>query len=210
MSDFIIFDVETIVREIPQNIAEAKMKSLRSRFVKEEVIQRNFEEWKTDTWVFQPGGSQPIAVGVCIETTGIDPLYDVKTSDDEVELARWFGEILKANPLHKLVGFNVKKFDLPQLIVSIAKANVALNQRFGRYDIIDLMKEPYGHDVGMFSLEYYATMFGLPVHDGDGSMVAKWWEEDRKDNGTRVKEYCMRDVHLTKQVFDKLRLFHKF
>lgn len=210
MSDFIIFDVETVVRDIPQNIADAKMKNLRGRFVKEEVIQKNFEEWKNDTWAFQPGGSRPIAVGVCIETMGSDTLFDVKASDDEGGLARWFGEILKANPLHKLVGFNIKKFDLPQLVVSMAKANILINQRFGRYDVIDLMKEPWGHDCGFFSLEYYATMFGLPVHEGDGSMVAGWWEEDKKDGGTRVKDYCLQDVQLTKHVFDKFRLFHKF
>jgi hypothetical protein len=209
MTDYIIFDIETVVREIPPAIAEAKMKKLRNRFVKEDVIQENFEEWKSDTWAFQPGGSKPIAIGVGIE--GVDGvLFEAMASDDEVELATWFLKILKTFPLHKLVGFNVKKFDLPQLMVSMAKANVAINQRYGRYDVIDLMKEPYGHDVGMFSLDYYATIFGLPTHEEDGSMVAGMWEEDKKDGGTRVKDYCLKDVQLTKSLFDVFRLFHKF
>lgn len=210
MTDYIIFDIETVVRDVPPNIAEAKMKSLRNRFVKEEVIQKNFDEWKSDTWMFQPGGSKPIALGVYVESERAAPFYESWASDDELELAMHFLAAIDSFPLAKLVGFNIKKFDLPQLMVSIAKASIFPPSRFGRYDIIDLMKEPYGYDVGMFSLDYYATIFGLPTHEEDGSMVASMWAEDKKDGGTRVKDYCLKDVQLTKALFDKYRLFHKF
>lgn len=207
MTDYIIFDIETVEREVPLSIAEAKRKSLRNRFVKEEVIQKNFDEWKAESWKFQPGGSRPIAIGVHSTRTNIS---EVETGESEDELAAFFCDKILQNEGAKLVGFNIKKFDLPQLLVSASKMGICTRLNLGRYDIIDLMKEPYGHDVGMYSLDYYATIFGLPTHEEDGSMVAGMWEQDKKDGGTRVKDYCLKDVQLTKALFDTYRLFHKF
>lgn len=213
---YIVIDIETVPRTIPDEILAWKKKKLEEKYVKPETVASHLADWVDNGWIFQPGGSRPVVVGLF---DSISNHAVALCSDDEVELgtmvADYFTRIHEATPMAemiKLVGFNLLSFDLPQLMATIQKANVEIDPpgKFGRYDIIDLINQPFGYNAGMYSLEYYGHAYGLGHKSGDGKSVLENWKADLADGGSRVKDYCLKDVEITNSLFKMYSRFYRF
>lgn len=206
----IVFDIETIPRAIPESFLLKKKQKLEEEYAKPETVEKHLEDWKANKWCFQPGASQPICIGLYPDKGPLAVFANTDETRLAADLLEWFWELARVHGHtgHKLVGFNIKKFDLPQLMFSVAKLGKKLPVTFGKWDYIDLMKEPYGYDTGPYSLAYYAEMFGLEGKLMDGGQVTEVW-----DNGKgidKIKAYCGQDVMITHALFEKFKLIHRF
>lgn len=204
--NYLVFDLETIVRPIPESIKSDLESKIKAKYKTEEVVAKHLEGIEED-WKWMPGAQKPICA--CFYDFNLDT-YSGLQSDNEVEIAEFFLDQFGELPYTKLVGFNIKKFDIPNLIVSLSKTTRSLDHRLGRYDFIDLMKEPHGYDVGMYSLSYYASIFGLQSKSGTGGDVEEMYRLDRGNGTTQVKDYCLGDVRITKELFEIYSKLHKF
>lgn len=99
-------------------------------------------------------------------------------------------QILKETSL--LIGFNIKHFDLPVL---------APYMSFGVNDIpiLDLMDGIEQHLGFRVSLDNLSRCTLGASKSGMGLEAIQWWREGKKD---KVKEYCLQDVRLTRDLYE--------
>jgi DEAD/DEAH box helicase domain-containing protein len=91
-----------------------------------------------------------------------------------------------------LIGFNIKHFDLPVL-----EPHVKIN--LGLLTVLDLMSDVeknLGFRVSLDNLSRATLGVGKI---GMGLEAIDWWREGKKD---KVKEYCIQDVRLTRDLYE--------
>ena len=107
----------------------------------------------------------------------------------ENELSRMENHLLDCK---LIVGFNVKRFDLPVLqpyfTVDIEKLPV--------FDILDDLTQRIGHRVSLDSVAQATLNVGKTAHGLDAIRFF------REGNWEKLKSYCENDVKITKDVFD--------
>ncbi len=107
----------------------------------------------------------------------------------ENELSRMENHLLDAK---LIVGFNVKRFDLPVLqpyfTVNIDKLPV--------FDMLDDLTQRLGHRVSLDSVAQATLNVGKTAHGLDAIRFF------REGNWDKLKSYCENDVKITKEVFD--------
>lgn len=213
MNKYLVIDCETLPRPIPPGIYKDKMEKLKDRFTTPSVIEKNAKEWAEESAFFQPGLSQVIAIGACDPDSGNVEVFCDENEQKVLNLfATYYIDFVRRNANVfsnvSLVGFNIKGFDLPQMMVNLGslKPEYKLNRR----RIIDLMDEPFGRSTNKYSLNYYLEIFGLPLKEGSGKDVLKNWELDKADKGTRVADYCRSDTYKTAALFNRYREFWNF
>jgi len=152
-----------------------------------------------------------LCISYAISTGPVKGLID----DDEEALMIRFEEMLLAEDdaifkrSNVLVGHNAMSFDFPYLFLRAAK--------YGRTNLMALFSVPnpweFFRDTmkmfcmtdrkGMVSLARACAFFGVAgvKDDMDGSMV---YDEYLKGNGQGILEYCMRDVHNLRFLYQKL------
>lgn len=135
--------------------------------------------------------------------------------DDEEALMTRFEEALLAEDSaifqrsNRLVGHNAMNFDFPYLFLRAAK--------YGRTGLMALFSVPNPWEFfidtmkmfcmtdrkGMVSLARACAFFNIEgvKDDIDGSMV---YDEYLAGNGTKIMNYCMRDVHNLRLLYQKL------
>ncbi len=137
----------------------------------EEVGGRNFGE---------------LGVSVCCIYTYEDNQYRHFL---ENELSRMENHLLDAK---LIVGFNVKRFDLPVLqpyfTVNIENLPV--------FDLLDDLTQRLGHRVSLDSVAQATLNVGKTAHGLDAIRFF------REGNWDKLKSYCENDVKITKEVFD--------
>lgn len=220
-------DIETLERPIPEYLLTEKQeyyqKKAEGRYKKPEVIEAHattdLEAWKAN-WKFTRRGAQVLCVGVAeIDHDGVcwDSIGAVVDSD-EAELCRMTYELLTELRPQKIVTYNGFRFDLPILLTMFARHNRIMPGSLGKWDYIDLMKagfEAFASE--SMKLDDMAELYGVEVPgdafpvpgfpNPDGSQVAAMWEQDKLDNGTRVKNYCLQDVWKTAHIAHKVNSF---
>lgn len=152
-----------------------------------------------------------LCISYAIEKGPVKGLID----DDEEALINRFEEMLLAedNTIFKranvLVGHNAMNFDFPYLFLRAAKyRNSNIKSLFSVPNpwefFRDTMKMFCSTDrKGMVSLARACSFFGIEgiKDDMDGSMV---YDEYLAGNGTKIMEYCMRDVDNLRKLFFRL------
>lgn len=91
-----------------------------------------------------------------------------------------------------LIGFNIKHFDIPVL-----QPHIKFD--LGRFDVLDLMDEVergLGFRVSLDNLSRATLGIGK---SGMGLEAIDWWRDGLKD---KVKEYCLQDVRLTRDLYE--------
>ena len=94
-----------------------------------------------------------------------------------------------------LVGFNSDGFDIPLL-------NRYYPGDLTRIRSLDLLSEVYRALGRRIRLESLAQATLKKGKSGDGLKAVEWWQEGRFD---KVREYCIEDVRITKELFDYAR-----
>lgn len=121
-------------------------------------------------------------------------------------LRQWWAALNDFQRQPKLVGFNIKAFDLPFLIRRSWRHRLTPPYwlRQGRYwnDLIVDLREVWqlGDSRAHGSLAAISRHLGLGDKAGNGADFSNLWQTDRE----AAINYCLRDVQLTQQVADIL------
>ncbi len=127
-----------------------------------------------------------LGVSVCCIYTYKDDQYQTFL---ETELGRMENYFLDA-PL--LVGFNIRRFDLPVL-----KPYFSVNvETLPVFDILEDLTARLGHRVSLDSVAQATLNIGKSAH---GLEAIRFFREERWEE---LKAYCQNDVKITKEVFD--------
>lgn len=134
--------------------------------------------------------------------TGFDPagleialvaIHDSETDDYKCFLAPELPQLWKI--LEKtdiLVGYNSDHFDIPLL-------NKYYPGDLSRIRSVDLMKDIYSAVGRRLRLDAVAEGTLGEKKIGDGAQSLRWWKAGEID---KVRDYCKKDVELTKKIFD--------
>lgn len=98
-----------------------------------------------------------------------------------------------------LVGYNSDHFDIPIL-------NRFYPGDLSRLKSIDLLKDVKKTLGRRLKLESLAQATLGRGKLGDGLQAMKWWKEGQVE---RVREYCLEDVRITKEIFEYARTYKK-
>lgn len=150
--------------------------------------------------------SRVVAIGVA---TANEKTCVVADGDfvSERDLIEWFNRKCTSCPDARLVGYNIKNFDIPFLRTRSAKLGVAcrLPQRnsIRIVDLYDLMGGKWQTDVSSGSLSELAWyLYGQKKETGDGGQVATWFANGEFD---KIRNHCQEDVRLCERIFREFK-----
>jgi uncharacterized protein YprB with RNaseH-like and TPR domain len=108
----------------------------------------------------------------------------------------------KAHPAGRIVGFNIKDFDLPFLVTRSFMHEVEI-MPFKLSEIIDLREKlaayKFGHIRG--KLKEFGEALGIEILEKDGSWIA---EACFKGEFKKIGEYLEKDLEITHAVMERL------
>jgi len=143
---------------------------------------------ETANWMSDVGSSDPADLTIAIVAIH-DSETDQYSSFLEHELsALW--KILERTDM--LVGYNSDHFDIPLL-------NKYYPGDLTHIKSLDLLQEIHGSLGRRLKLDTIAEATLGQKKIADGLQSLKWWKAGEVD---KVREYCIKDVELTKRVFD--------
>ncbi|MFH0970637.1 MAG: ribonuclease H-like domain-containing protein [Candidatus Diapherotrites archaeon] len=153
--------------------------------------------------LLNPIDSHIVAIGLQKNVERPQILY----GEDEKGLLEAFWTALAnekaGNNAYRLVGFNVKDFDLPFLVTRSFIRGVKI-QPFLLKDVVDIREQlsvfKYGHTRG--KLKEYATLIGITILDDiEGSKVAETYWDGKHD---LLKEYLAKDLEITQKLHQRM------
>lgn len=124
---------------------------------------------------------------------------------DEADILNKFWKVIQ--PEDVFIGFNLLNFDLLFIrqrswVLGVRPSRKLDLKRFYTTDLIDLMQLWTNWGAQKFvSLGAVAEVLGCGAKNGQGSMVAQWWQEGKADE---IAAYCSNDVRVTYLVFLRL------
>ncbi len=125
-----------------------------------------------------------------ISVVGIyDSLTDSYQAFEKWELGKLWPILEKTDVL---VGYNSDHFDIPVL-------NRFYPGELGHIKSVDLLKEIKNTVGRRFKLDNVAQATLGRGKSGDGMQAFEWWRAGERE---KVKEYCLDDVRITKEIFD--------
>ena len=143
---------------------------------------------ETANWMDETGSGDPADLTIAL--VGIhDSETDTYSSYLEHELSQLW-KILERTDV--LVGFNSDHFDIPLL-------NKYYPGDLTRIKSLDLLQEVYRSLGRRLKLDTLAEATLGERKSADGLQSLKWWRQGEVD---KVREYCQKDVELTKRLFD--------
>ncbi len=143
---------------------------------------------ETATWFNETGGSDPADLEIAL--VGIhDSETDSYSSYLEPELPKLWPILERCD---MLVGYNSDHFDVPLL-------NKYYPGDLTRVKSLDLMNEVYNALGKRLRLDAIGEGTLGEGKSGDGSKSLQWW---RAGDIEKVRAYCLKDVELTKRIFD--------
>ncbi|KKW19864.1 MAG: DEAD/DEAH box helicase domain protein [Parcubacteria group bacterium GW2011_GWA2_51_10] len=143
---------------------------------------------ETSNWMSDVGSYDPADLSIALVAVH-DSQNDTYECFLENELPRLW-KILEGTDV--LVGYNSDHFDIPLL-------NKYYPGDLSRIKSVDLMREIYTVLGRRLRLDAVAEGTLGERKSGDGAQSLEWWKAGEID---KVKEYCKRDVELTKKIFD--------
>ena len=167
---------------------------------KDDYLKRSEEERLK---LLNPIDSKIIAVGVKVNKEKALTFMD---ESEKVILEGFWGrvkEFKKSHPAGKLVGFNVKSFDLPFLVTRSLVCNVRIIP-FNLRDVVDLRElvSAYRFGATRGKLKEFAKFLGLDVIEGmDGGLVAiEYWN----NNLDKIRVYLEKDLEITEALHKRI------
>lgn len=210
----IIFDIETgplPASELvipPFDPSQVKLGNIKNPDLIAEKIQKAEETHAADyikNAALDALSGRVLCIGYRIERD--IPAVLCSDIDGEAEmLKQWWKAITTFDRQPRLIGFNIKAFDLPFLIRRSWKHRIEVPYwlRGGRYwnDLIVDLRDVWqlGDNRAHGSLASISRHLGLGEKAGNGAMFSELWQTDRE----AAINYCLRDVQLTQQIADIL------
>jgi DNA polymerase elongation subunit (family B) len=210
----IIFDIETGALPFGElvipafNPADVKLGNTRDPDKIAERIRQAEENHVSDyikNAALDAMSGQVLCIGYRLERD--EPAILSSDADGEAAMLRQWWELLNTwERQPRLIGFNVKSFDLPFLIKRSWKHRITVPYwiRHGRYwnDLIVDLREVWqlGDNRAHGSLGAISRHLGLGEKSGSGADFANLWKTNRQ----AAIDYCLQDVKLTQQVADVL------
>ena len=210
----IIFDIETSALPFGElaipafNPADVKLGNTKDPDKIAERIRQAEENHVTDyikNAALDALSGQVLCIGYRLERD--EPAILSSDADGEAAMLRQWWELLNTwERQPRLIGFNVKSFDLPFLIKRSWKHRITPPYwiRNGRYwnDLIVDLREVWqlGDNRAHGSLGAISRHLGLGEKTGNGADFANLWKTNRQ----AAIDYCLQDVKLTQQVADVL------
>lgn len=142
---------------------------------------------ETANWMSETGTSNPADLTIAL--VGIHDSETGYQSFLENELAKLWKIIEHAD---MLVGYNSDHFDIPLL-------NKYYPGDLTRIKSLDLMQEVYAVLGRRLKLDAIAEGTIGEGKSADGMQSLKWWRQGEIE---KVREYCLKDVELTRKIFD--------
>lgn len=198
----LIFDIETLAIPVPDSTKAEWRKEIAEEYVKEDTILKKLEA-KIERAKYDFDGCRPIALSACLILGGGEKVFSSIVHEDSTEVAKHFHALCQDYAPVKLVGYNIKGFDLPILYRWMALADLKFRTKIGRYDIIDLMDHVSGFGKKV-SLDRACTAYGIKCSEYDGSFVDPWY---RAKDWHRIEAYCVADVQCTLELYEALTRF---
>jgi DNA polymerase elongation subunit (family B) len=210
----IIFDIETSALPFGElaipafNPADVKLGNTRDPDKIAERIRQAEENHVTDyirNAALDALSGQVLCIGYRLERD--EPAILSSDADGEAAMLRQWWELLNTwERQPRLIGFNIKAFDLPFLIKRSWKHRITPPYwiRHGRYwnDLVVDLREVWqlGDNRAHGSLGAISRHLGLGEKTGNGADFANLWKTNRQ----AAIDYCLQDVKLTQQVADVL------
>jgi DNA polymerase elongation subunit (family B) len=210
----IVFDIETGALPFGElvipafNPADVKLGNTKDPDKIAERIRQAEENHVTDyikNAALDALSGQVLCIGYLLDRN--EPAILSSDADGEAAMLRQWWELLDAWERHtRIIGFNIKAFDLPFLIKRSWKHRVTVPYwiRNGRYwnDLIVDLREVWqlGDNRAHGSLGAISRHLGLGEKTGNGADFANLWKTNRQ----AAIDYCLQDVKLTQQVADVL------
>ncbi len=143
---------------------------------------------ETANWMDETGSGNPADLKIAV--VGIhDSATDKYACYLEHELPQLWN-ILERTDM--LVGYNSEHFDIPLL-------NKYYPGDLTHIKSLDLMQEVYRSLGRRLKLDTLAEATLGERKSGDGLQSLRWWKQGEVE---KVKQYCQKDVELTKRIFD--------
>ena len=206
----IVFDIETgplplAELVIPPFVAsEVKLGNIKNPDLIAEKIQRAEETHVSDyirSAALSAMSGQVLCIGYSIGNE--EPQVLCADTDGEAAMLQQFWSLINTEDRQpNLLGFNIKRFDLPFLVRRSWKHKVQVPYwlRNGRYwsELIVDIREVWqlGDSQAQGSLGAITQFLGLGGKSGDGAKFSELWQSDRP----AAIAYCLKDVSLTRDV----------
>ena len=210
----IIFDIETGPLPVDQlhippfNPADVKLGNIKNPDLIAEKIQKAEESHTADyirNAALDALSGQVLCIGYRFQHD--KPAVLCSDADGEAVMLIQFWRLLSdLERQPKLVGFNIKSFDLPFLIKRSWKHRIQVPywMRQGRYwnDLVIDLREVWqlGDSRAHGSLASICRHLGLGEKAGNGADFSLLWNTDRQ----AAIDYCLQDIKLTQAVADIL------
>lgn len=211
--DKIYFDIETIPTQrddIRESIRESieHPKTMKKTETIEEWYKTEFEaefEKQLDKTALDGAFGHVVSIGYAVNDDKPTVLH-AESVENEEQIIREFFAIVKENRHATLVGHNILNFDLKFLkhrsMVLGIKLPVFIPFDAKPWDncLFDTMLQ--WDSKNFISLDKLCKAFGIKGKgDINGSMVHKLWRAGKHND---IKEYCMSDVELTREVAKRM------
>ncbi|VVB99725.1 putative 3'-5' exonuclease related to the exonuclease domain of PolB [uncultured archaeon] len=164
---------------------------------REEHLKRAEDERKK---LLNPIDSKIIAIGV--KTQNAEPV--VFMGEDEANLLSSFWQELAKHKSAsaKIIGFNIKEFDLPFLVTRSFLNNVEIVP-FVIKEIVDIREKLSAYKFGNVrgKLKEFAALLEIETLGMEGSKVA---EEYWKGNTKKIRDYLAKDLEITETIYQRI------
>lgn len=205
MKTDIVIDIETLVEPVAASDIEKYMAeySPPANYKTPEAILRHREKTEKealnkilDEKRFSIGGKRMISAALGVVDADKRAVVDIQSwaSDDLSVITNGLVEYIDQFSEYRVIGWNHKGFDLPEVTKAFWKTNVRPRRRPAKWDIIDLCDHPFKR----CKLKDTAKAFGIDVLGVNGSQVEELYAEG---NWAKIQEYNEDDVRITGLLF---------
>ena len=146
-----------------------------------------FDIETSDTFNNEKRNPEDLTLSVVAVYSYPNNTYTAYTQETLVDL--W--EVLRS--IDTLIGFNNNHFDTPLLN---KYAPMDLTKEYASIDLLESVRQSLGRRI---KLDWIAEGTLGTKKSGDGLQAVEWWRQGEIE---KVKQYCIDDVRITKEIFD--------
>lgn len=196
----VVIDIETV----PAELTEAQKKRYIEAYEpdarlkdpeKIEEHKRKYMRSALDKYKFRIDGCRPISAALGIihnkDVSGIES----KFSEDSSDIAPFIANYLNEVGDFELVGFNLKRFDLPIIAKATSLADVEWKVKLGKWTIKDLCEWPLNNT---YKLKDACLAFGIDIPEVNGEQVEEMFNSGKHKE---IEHYNREDVRITGELF---------
>lgn len=201
----LVIDIETLVDPVTASDVEAYMKEYEppANYKTPEAILRHREKTEREAVDkiasdrrFTIGGKRMVSAALGLVSYGTNSVEHIESwsGNDLLVITKGVVEYLNDYNEYRLIGWNHKRFDLPEIAKSFAKTGVRPKNKPSKWDLIDLCDFPFSKT----KLKDAALAFGLSLSEFTGEDIAKLHHEE---NWEAIMDYNEHDVEITGKLF---------